>query len=98
MALFFGDRKQGASAKAYDSAADLRAVTDRGVKLFHLYSEGDEGFDYFRVVLSEEERKQCGQGNSTFELIPGANHVFTLLWSQDQLVDSVLNWARREAR
>ena len=98
MALLFGSREQGASAAAYDSAADLRAVTDRGVKLFHLYSEGDEGLDYFRVVLSEQERASCNEGTSRFELMPGANHVFTLLWSQDQLVDSVLNWARAEAQ
>ena len=98
MALLFGNKEQNASAKAYDSAADLRAVTGRGVKLFHLYSEGDEGLDYFRVVLSEAERATCNEGNSRFELIPGANHVFTLLWSQDQLVESVLNWARAEAR
>jgi hypothetical protein len=98
MALLFKNREEGASAKAYDSAADLRAVTERGVKLFHLYSEGDEGLDYFNVVLNPEEREECNRGNSRFEMMPGANHVFTLLWSQDALVDSVLNWAKKEAR
>jgi pimeloyl-ACP methyl ester carboxylesterase len=98
MSLLLRGREQKASAKAYDSAADLRAVTDRGIKLYHLYSEGDEGLDYFNVVLSPEEQEECKRGNSRFEVLLGANHVFTLLWSQDELVKRVLDWARTEAR
>lgn len=96
MAMLFGGREHGASLKAYDSAADLKAVTDRGVKLLHLYSEGDEGLDYFNVVLTPKEREACNTGGSRFEMMAGANHVFTLLWSQDELVRSILKWTKEE--
>lgn len=75
-----------------DAAADLRAVAARGVHLFHLYSEGDDGLDYFLTVLPDEVRDVVHGERSRFEVIPGANHVFTLLWSQDRLVTAMRDW------
>jgi len=76
-----------------DAAADLASVAERGVSLFHVYSEGDDGLDYFHTVLPEGQRDVLHGPRSRLEIIPGANHVFTMLWSQDRLVAAVRDWA-----
>jgi hypothetical protein len=88
----FGSRETVEPALPHDGAADLRALTSRGVRLFHLYSEGDEGLDYFHVVLGDVQ-KATSDPCSRFEVVRGANHVFTLLWSQDRLEELVMEWA-----
>ncbi len=72
----------------------LQALTRRGVRLVHIYSEGDEGLDYFNLVFGGRAVESCERAGAETELIVGANHVFTLLWSQDRLVECVRNWAR----
>ncbi len=96
MSILFGNREQGSSAKAHDALADLKSVLERGVKVYHLYSEGDEGLDYFNLMLSPAQQATCNQGNSRLSIMLGANHVFTVLWSQDELLKDVMNWTREE--
>lgn len=84
----------GKPLPSYDAAAELRAVTDRGVQLFHLYSEGDEGLDYFQVVLGDDLAAATSGPNTRYEVLPGTNHVFTLRWSQERLVQAILEWAQ----
>jgi len=92
--MLFSKRQQAAPVELPDAAADLRAVGERGVRLFHLYSEGDDGLDYFHVILPEDVRGVVSTPPSSHEVIRGANHVFTLLWSQDRLVEAVCDWAQ----
>ncbi len=78
--------------------AQIRAVTDRSTRLLHLYSEGDEGLDYFHVVLGDRAGEVDGAaGLSRVEVIRRANHVFTLQWSQERLRQVVCDWAREVA-
>ncbi len=91
---FLGRLKGRESVETPDALADLRSLTGRGVRLFHLYCEGDEGLDYFHVMLGDKVRDVASDDNSRLEVIRGANHVFTLLWSQDELVETVSEWAR----
>lgn len=78
------------------SAPDPRRVVEellrRGVRQLHVYSEGDEGLDYFRVMLGGAERDLVGQAGFQLRLLPGANHVFTQRWSQAALLDAVEEW------
>jgi pimeloyl-ACP methyl ester carboxylesterase len=89
-----GRRKGAQAPRIPDVLSDLRELTGRGVRLFHLYCEGDEGLDYFHVVLGDKMRDVETDENSRFEVIRGSNHVFTLLWSQERLVELVCEWAR----
>ncbi len=89
-----GRRNREAPPEIPDVLADLRALTRRGVRLFHLYCEGDEGLDYFHALLGDKVRDVETDENSRFEVIRGSNHLFTLRWSQDELVDIVREWAR----
>ncbi len=83
----------GDGPPAPDPRALLRELSDRGVHLYHLYCEGDEGLDYFHTVLGKGVDEVARGERSTYEVIAGANHVFTLLWSQDELVKRVCAWA-----
>ncbi len=66
----------------------LASLSQRGVRLLHIYAEGDQGLDYFRLLLGKEADAQ------PVEIIRGANHTFTTLWSQDRLLQVINDWAR----
>ena len=74
--------------------AGLRALSERGARVFHVYCEGDEGLDYFHVVLGKQADAVGRLPGARFDVIAGANHVFSLRWSQDRLVELVSGWAR----
>jgi pimeloyl-ACP methyl ester carboxylesterase len=88
------EREQSPIGEALDPAAALREVLARDVHLFHLYCEADEGLDYFHVALGDRAREIASERRGRFEIISGANHVFTLIWSQDDLVARTTDWAR----
>jgi len=77
-----------------DAVQDLAALDRRGVQVFHLYCEGDEGLDYFHVVLGDQVESALSGDSVTFEIVSGSNHMFTLMWTQDHLEQTVCDWAR----
>lgn len=90
----FGSSKSRQAPDAPDVAADLRAIGERGVRLFHLYCEGDEGLDYFHVVLGGKLQDVANTDPARFEIIRGANHIFSLIWAQEKCASLVRDWAR----
>jgi hypothetical protein len=68
------------------------------VRVLHLYSEGDEGLDYFQEVLGGKGAELLAEIGAETDVILGANHVFTLLWTQDRLASAVCDWARYFAK
>jgi pimeloyl-ACP methyl ester carboxylesterase len=87
-------RGRGGALPALDPMAETRVLTDRGVRVLHLYSEGDEGLDYFQEVLGGRGAERMAEVGAETEIMLGANHVFTLLWTQDRLTTAVCEWAR----
>ncbi len=87
-------RKQIVSSRAKNAASDLHALTERGVRLLFVYStrDSDLGLDYFRVVLGNETRTLVTGGKLRVEIIPQADHLFTLLWHQECLLHAMRNW------
>jgi dienelactone hydrolase len=81
-------------AAEFDPLVDIRSLTSRGVRLIHVYSEGDEGLDYFHVVTGGDTNAVDSLQHSRVEVIAGANHMFTLCWSQERLVEIVCSWVR----
>ena len=71
---------------------ELRLLAGRGVRLLHVYSEGDQGLDYLRVVLGNRRHELNRQGLLETEIVRGANHTFTLRWSQEYLLRLVQDW------
>lgn len=74
--------------------ANLRSLSERGVRLLHIYSEGDEGLDYLHVILGDKLKEWRADAKLSMEVIQGANHTFTLLWSQECLLETISNWAQ----
>lgn len=73
--------------------ADLRLLAERGTHLMHVYSEGDEGLDYLHVMLGDRLETWHARGLLKLEIVGGANHTFTLLWSQERLLEILCHWA-----
>jgi len=73
-------------------SANLRSLSERGVRLLHIYSEGDEGLDYLHVILGDKLKAWRSDGRLDIETIQGANHTFTLLWSQEHLLKILQGW------
>jgi pimeloyl-ACP methyl ester carboxylesterase len=76
--------------------ANLRSLSERGVRLLHIYSEGDEGLDYLHVILGDKLKEWRSDGRLSMEVIQGANHTFTLLWSQEHFLNVIQGWAHKE--
>jgi pimeloyl-ACP methyl ester carboxylesterase len=76
--------------------ANLRSLSERGVRLLHIYSEGDEGLDYLHVILGDKLKEWRSDGRLSMEVIQGANHTFTLLWSQEHFLNVIQDWAQKE--
>ena len=71
---------------------DVRTLTGRGVRILHLYAEGDEGLDCFRLPRLQTrilERDPC-----SVEVIAGTNHTFATIWSQRELIERVSAWMK----
>ena len=88
-------RKENGLSDVKHAAEVLRSLAERGVRLLHLYSEGDLSLDYLSVILGGEARKWNESGLLTMEVIAGANHTFTPLWSQEHLLQAVQHWTQK---
>lgn len=78
--------------------ANLNSLAKRGVRHLHLYSEGDEGLDYIHVVLGRKFNEWTASGLLTVDIIKGADHSFTLLWSQERLLTRIRDWMEMISR
>jgi pimeloyl-ACP methyl ester carboxylesterase len=87
----FGHQRK-VSSEVNHVSANLRSLSERGVRLLHIYSEGDEGLDYLHVILGGKLKEWRSDGRFHIETIQGANHTFTLLWSQEHLMKVVQSW------
>jgi hypothetical protein len=89
----FGRTGLGAEG-AREALERLRGLSDRGIRLLHVYSEGDESLDYPSLVLGDEMKRLKESRQLRMEIIAGTNHSFTLRWSQDHLLKVILDWVR----
>ena len=85
--------KRPQSDSALDMAAALRRLTARGGRLLLVYAAGNIGLDYLHVILGNTLQQMCMEGKIALEIIPRADHTFTLLWNQEQLLSVVHQWA-----
>jgi len=85
-------RRGGQASSVANELENIKSLAERGVRLLHVYSEGDEGLDYFRLILGDKLRKWQARGILELEIVPAANHTFTLLWSQNYLLQLVQDW------
>lgn len=67
----------------------IRHLVASEMPLALIHSEGDEGLDYMKLALGDDLRTWTTSGTVQFVVIPGANHTFTLLENQQDLLDAV---------
>ncbi len=89
------EHKRKVSSGENNIATDLRLLTERDVSLLHVYSEEDKGLDYLKLMLGDEMKVWSSNIKSRVEIIPGADHTFTMLWSKEYLINVVHNWVKR---
>jgi pimeloyl-ACP methyl ester carboxylesterase len=83
---------------ADDQKAALRTLAvlrERGVRVLIVYSEAEVGLDYLHVIAGRPLREAIASGTVTLTIVPGADHVFTVLASHRRLVEGVCDWFRR---
>jgi pimeloyl-ACP methyl ester carboxylesterase len=74
----------------------LDDMRSRDVRVLHVYSEGDEWLDYFELVIGDAARSWPSDGPMRIEVIEGADHTFTLRWSQRRLLRLIDDWNRQQ--
>jgi len=78
--------------------SDLRLLAERGARVLLIHAEGDEGLDYVTMFLGNADQQCDASAMFKLEIVPGANHTFTLLWSQERLLKLVRDWAQEIIR
>jgi hypothetical protein len=86
-------QKRMVSSRAHHAATALNSLGERSVRILFIYSARDPGLDYFHMMLGKEMRALCTSGKLRIEIIPQADHTFTLLENQDSLLHLIRNWA-----
>jgi alpha-beta hydrolase superfamily lysophospholipase len=73
-------------------AREFASLLARDVRVLLVYSEGDEGLDYYDLYLSPRLAASASSPHLSRATIAGANHTFTLLEHQARLLDTVRHW------
>jgi dienelactone hydrolase len=69
--------------------AQFRALLQRKVQIFLLYSQEDPGLDELALHLGKDASRLRGDPRFHLELIAGPDHTFTPLWSQRRLEERI---------
>ena len=99
-ALQFRQRLTSRSAPPPPPAAQsialaFNALVARGVRVLIVYSEGDEGWDYFQLFLRQRLGVLLSGEQVELVVVGGANHTFTLLSHQHALLGTLGRWLER---
>lgn len=86
-------KNRSAAGVEHPFKSDVRSLLQRGARLLFIHAEGDEGLDFVQMVVGDEVKEWSRAKDFKLEVIPGANHTFALLWSQEKLLQLVCDWA-----
>ena len=65
--------------------ASLAKLRSRGTNVGIVFSDGDPGIGYFQRHLGPDCQQELERSGATVEVIRGADHTFSPLWSRDVL-------------
>lgn len=85
-------RKNNESPQAESITSAFESLIARGVRVLIVYSEGDEGWDYYQVFLRNKLRRLDSHSHFRLKIVHGANHTFTLLSHQHDLFNIICRW------
>ena len=81
-----------------DPLTEWNTLAERGVDMLLVNSEGSAALDTFRLLSAKRLGGLKASGKLTIEIVERTDHVFTLLWSQNTLMDIVNQWLRNRNR
>lgn len=90
-------REEHISVKT-DPLIEWNSLAKQGVDMFLVNSEGSVALDTFRLFLAKRLSGLEASGKMRIEIVEHTDHVFTLLWSQNTLVDMIEKWTRNKKR
>jgi Serine aminopeptidase, S33 len=73
----------------------LRALTERNVKLLFIYSKGDPGLEYFRMLGEHEIERLSESGLLELKIIAATDHIFAPPEARQQLQQACIEWLHR---
>ena len=85
--------RRASISPSIDTSAECITLLDRGVHLLLVYSEGSSALDAFRLTLEPDLRPWRSCESLRIETIDDTDHAFTLLWSQECLIDRIQEWS-----
>ena len=94
----FGRRSPVARKEAHEAVqviAGFESLMARGVRVLIVYSEGDEGWDYYQLFLRDRLAGLLSSSGLELTIVAGANHTFTLLPHQRDLFGILGRWVER---
>ena len=87
-----------ADKQTQDTVAALRGIVVRGGLILFVYSEGSTGFMRVQGLFNHELQDLNAAGKVKLEIIPKADHIFTLMTMQDDLAEAIGNWMNTTIR
>jgi hypothetical protein len=81
-----------------DYVAQVRALCDRGVRLFMVYTGESPGYFNYLKLLRRRVRRWPSRDHLRFAYASDCDHQFTLRATRQRLVDSIHDWAVSEPR
>ncbi len=81
-----------ADKQTQDVVTALRAIAARGGLILFVYSEGSTGFLRVQGIFSHQLQDLNAAGKVKLEIIPKADHIFTLMTMQEDLGKVIGNW------
>jgi pimeloyl-ACP methyl ester carboxylesterase len=73
-------------------AHGLGPLLKRGIPVYCLHSEADEGLDHLHVLAGKRLQELCSQTGFRLEVLEGADHTFTMRWSRIELFGRLEKW------
>jgi pimeloyl-ACP methyl ester carboxylesterase len=70
----------------------LRPLLEAGTHIYCLHSEADEGLDHLYALAGRDLSELRASPAFRFEVVEGADHTFTMRWSQDALAERLAAW------
>jgi pimeloyl-ACP methyl ester carboxylesterase len=93
-AALFGAKRMTQRRELANIGAGMRELAERGTRLLILYSQGSSGLERTRLLIRNEMQELNASGRVQLEVVAQADHTFTLLAGQQNLVQAVAEWIR----
>jgi len=84
--------EQRSFPEAERAAEEMSAAMSRGARLMVVCSEWDPGLDFMKIVLEENGLRNYGEETLRVVTVPEADHTFTPMQKQRELMNLVLDW------